>query len=36
MKEQIKKRIYTTRELATAEIDDYIKTFYNRLRRIVI
>jgi len=32
-KERIKKRIYTTRELATAEIDDYIETFYNRTRR---
>jgi len=32
-KERIKKRIYTTRELATAEINDYIETFYNRTRR---
>ena len=32
-KERIKKRIYTARELATAEIDDYIETFYNRTRR---
>ena len=32
-KERIKKRIYTTRTLATAEIDDYIETFYNRTRR---
>jgi putative transposase len=32
-KERIKKRIYTTRALATAEIDDYIETFYNRTRR---
>ena len=32
-KERIRKRIYTTRELATAEIDDYIETFYNHTRR---
>jgi putative transposase len=32
-KEQIKKRIYTTREIATAEIDEYIELFYNRTRR---
>lgn len=32
-KERIKKRIYTTRALATAEIDDYIETFYNCTRR---
>ena len=32
-KERIRKRIYTTRELATAEIDEYIETFYNRSRR---
>lgn len=32
-KERIKKRIYTTRALATAEIADYIETFYNRTRR---
>jgi putative transposase len=32
-KERIKKRIYTTRELAIAEIDEYIETFYNRTRR---
>ena len=31
--ERIKKRIYTTRTLATAEIDDYIEIFYNRTRR---
>lgn len=29
-KEQIKKRIYTTREIATAEIYEYIEMFYNR------
>jgi len=32
-KERIKKRIYTTRAMATAEIDDYIDSFYNRTRR---
>lgn len=32
-KERIRKRIYTSRELATAEIADYIETFYNRTRR---
>lgn len=32
-KERIKKRIYTTREIARAEIDDYIELFYNRTRR---
>jgi putative transposase len=32
-KERIKKRIYTTRDLATAAIDEYIETFYNRTRR---
>ncbi len=32
-KERIRKRIYQTRELATAEIDEYIETFYNRSRR---
>lgn len=32
-KERIKKRIYTTREIARAEIDDYIEMFYNRTRR---
>ena len=32
-KERITKRIYTTRALATDEIADYIKTFYNRTRR---
>jgi putative transposase len=32
-KEQIKKRIYTTREIATAEIYQYIELFYNRTRR---
>ena len=32
-KERIKKRIYTTREMATAEIYDYIELFYHRTRR---
>ena len=32
-KEWIKKRIHTTREMATAEIYDYIELFYNRTRR---
>ncbi len=32
-KERIKKRIYKNRELATADISDYIDSFYNRTRR---
>jgi putative transposase len=32
-KERIKKRIYKTRELARADIFDYIEVFYNRQRR---
>lgn len=32
-KGRIEKRIYTTREIARAEIDDYIEIFYNRTRR---
>lgn len=32
-KERIKKRIYKTREMANAEIYDYIEMFYNRTRR---
>jgi putative transposase len=32
-KERIKKRIYTTREIAKAEIAEYIEMFYNRTRR---
>ena len=32
-KERIKKRIYTTRDMANAEIYDYIEMFYNRTRR---
>ena len=32
-KERIKKRIYKTRELARAEVFEYIEVFYNRQRR---
>jgi len=32
-KERVKKRIYRTRELARADIFDYIEVFYNRKRR---
>ena len=32
-KERIKKRIYRTRELARADVFDYIEAFYNRQRR---
>ena len=32
-KERIKKRIYKTRDIANAEIYDYIERFYNRTRR---
>jgi len=32
-KERIKKRIYKTRDLARADIFDYIDVFYNRTRR---
>jgi putative transposase len=32
-KERIRKRIYKTRELARADIFDYIEVFYNRTRR---
>jgi putative transposase len=35
-KERIKKRIYITRDIARAEIDDYIEMFYNRTRRTAI
>lgn len=31
--ERIKKRIYNTRDLAKADIFDYIEMFYNRVRR---
>jgi len=32
-KERIKKRIYPNRDVALADIADYIDTFYNRTRR---
>jgi putative transposase len=32
-KERVKKRIYKDRELALADMSDYIETFYNRSRR---
>ena len=32
-KERIKKRIYKTRDLANADISEYIESFYNRSRR---
>ena len=32
-KERIKKQIYKTRALATADVSDYIECFYNRTRR---
>ena len=32
-KERIRKRIYKTREMARADIFDYIEVFYNRTRR---
>ena len=32
-KERIKKRIYKNRQLAIADISDYIDSFYNRTRR---
>ena len=32
-KERIKKRIYTSRDVALADIADYIDTFCNRPRR---
>src|SRR6201982_3385092 len=32
-KERIKKQIYKKRELALADVADYIVTFYNRTRR---
>ena len=32
-KERIKKRIYRNRELAKADVSDYIESFYNRKRR---
>ena len=32
-KEGIKKRVYKTREMARANVFDYIEVFYNRKRR---
>ena len=32
-KERVKKRIYKNRDLAIADVSDYINTFYNRTRR---
>ena len=32
-KERIKKRIYKDRQLATADVADYIESFYNHVRR---
>ena len=32
-KERIKKRIYKTREMARADVFDYIEVFYSRNRR---
>jgi putative transposase len=32
-KERIRKRVYKTRELARADVFDYIEAFYNRTRR---
>lgn len=32
-KERIRKRIYKTRDLAKADVFDYIEVFYNRVRR---
>jgi putative transposase len=32
-KERIRKRIYKTRDLARADVFDYIEAFYNRTRR---
>ncbi|HIE9409521.1 TPA: IS3 family transposase, partial [Klebsiella pneumoniae] len=32
-KERIRKRIYKTRDMARADIFDYIEVFYNRARR---
>jgi putative transposase len=32
-KERIKKHIYKSRELARADVFDYIEVFYNRQRR---
>jgi len=32
-KERLRKRVYKTRELARADVFDYIEVFYNRTRR---
>jgi putative transposase len=32
-KERVKRRVYKTRDLAKADIFDYIEAFYNRVRR---
>ena len=32
-KERIKKQVYRTRDLAKADIFEYIEMFYNRIRR---
>jgi putative transposase len=32
-KERVKKRIYKNREIAHADISEYIESFYNRTRR---
>jgi putative transposase len=32
-KERIKKRIYRNKNIATADVSDYIESFYNRIRR---
>ncbi len=32
-KERIRKRVYNTRDLARADVFDYIEVFYNRTRR---
>jgi putative transposase len=32
-KERIKKRVYKTRDLARADVFDYIEIFYNPIRR---
>ena len=32
-KKRIKKRIYNNRKVATADVSDYIESFYNRTRR---
>lgn len=34
-KERIRKRIYKTRDLARADVFEYIEVFYNRTRRLL-